>query len=300
MKKMMLIFVSILMSIASMSFANSKTTMLISFEGSSASYKEGPLAGTKLELMEFLNPNELITIPFGASVTFNNFESSTIEKITGPATIIIKEGKIKLISGKAIEKKVIDFMPSGSGKMIEKSQVVNFGTVAFRKPLKAHKEANCVTVIPKSKVQLYWDNKLKSSSIVVTFQDVTCEKKGITAKLVKENFWNIPSARLLPGKTFMWNISTSGSKKLIKKGIIKVMTSDKFKELKNAKVGINKLSDGDQIAKEVMEASLYIAFSMNLDAINMLKKLIKDNPYNIELSRMYKYQKELTNGLCYY
>lgn len=300
MKKMIFIFACILLSMASVSFAAAKTTILISFEGQDACYKDGPLAGTKLELMEFLNPDELITVPSDSSITLNNFESSTIAKITGPAIIILEKGKIELVSGKNIEKKVVDFMPSGSGKMIAQSQVVNFGAVAFRKPLKVHKEANCVTVTPRSKVQLYWDNKLEPSSIVVTFQDITCEKKDITAKLVKENFWNIPSDRLLPGKTFMWNISTSRSNKLIKNGIIKVLTSDQFKEFKNAKVGINKLSDGDQIAKEVMEASLYIAFSVNLDAVNMLKKLIKDNPYNLELARMYKYQKELTNGLCYY
>lgn len=295
-KKILILLFVIVMG-ASSAMAAGKTTMLVSFEGSGAVYKNGPLAGTKLELLEFVNPEEEISVPSGASITLNNFESSTIEKIKGPATLIIREGRIELLSGKQSEKQSTSFMPSGSGDMIAKSQVVNFGTVAFRKPLKAHGEQSFVNIIPDSKVRITWDYSKSSAPYSVVF---TANDKKKTIKMIKNGYLNIPESMLKSGNSFSWEVYASGNDKAIKAGTIRVINSKQHKKFMAARKEIGKLPDDDPLAKNAMEVSLCIACGINLNAADLLQQLSKSYPENVELSRMLQHQLRIIDGLSSY
>ncbi|WP_415713784.1 hypothetical protein [Maridesulfovibrio sp.] len=298
--KKILFIVFILVMAVSSAMAGGKTTMLISFEGSGAAYKDGPLAGTKLELLEFINPMEEISVPSGSAVTLNNFESSTIEKIEGPATFIIREGQIELLSGKQPEKKSTSFMPSGSGDKIAKSQVVNFGTVAFRKPLKAHGEQSFVNVIPGSKIRIKWNCTGSSSPYTVKFTEGKGDNAKSTVKKVKKSYLNIPAKMLQSGKTFTWEVCAAGKDEAIKTGSIRVINATQLNKLKSAQKEIKKLPEDDLLAKNAMEVSLYIACGINMDAAKLLSQLSKSYPRNVELSRMLQHQLQIIDGLSNY
>ncbi len=276
--------------------ANQYAAVVMGTEGPQAEYAVGTLAGTKIELMEFVTPSETIFVPQNGSLTLHFFASSTQEIITGPAKIIVEKQQSRQLEGQTIQRTKVDCMPMGAGNTIAQSQVVNFGTVSFRKPLGVHGAVLRFSVQPAAKLNLKWKAITDTDRYIVTYGDknAACQENETQGLQ-----WPIPASSLTTGAHKTWKVAAlkAGKTQNLMAGEIDILSDAQLQEFNKDKKLIFQTYPQESVERQTMLLGLFIANNMSLDATNILKKLLKKYPNNTSFARMFKNQQSKSAGI---
>lgn len=268
--------------------------MIMDQTGPKSRHASGPLAEKPLEPMDFLYEPDTVSVPQGATLVLNFFETASREEITGPALIKITKGRSEMVQGKPaqIKREALDYLPD-KGK-IDLASAQNFGNVAFRamlgtkpkEPTKIQVLSLLNTVIrPGTAPSLRWLPVEDADSYTAVLRDGT--KKELAASPLSEGPWFPDAALLAPGGQYTWTLTAlkKGQPLASAEGSFGLLSEEENRTLRAEAKRLAARHSGESTEGRVALAMLYQGYGLKDDAAEILLTLRRQNPDNPAVKR---------------
>lgn len=261
--------------------------MIMDMQNGDATYGNGPLEDTPLEIGGFLNASDEVNIPAGVTLVLTYFATSKREEIKGPAKIAITPTQSKPLdsaSGK-IKQEAIAYIPPKSN--IEDMHARSFGNIAFRSVSPGSKPQIALPVlsllntklIAGTPVELRW-RKIAADKYVARLFDKndTLLQETATTKTTA----TFKNQNLKPGDSYHWTLTAMKGEKNIEEtsGKFKFLSMAETDTIKTVKKNIQQRFPEDSIEGLLSLNLLYQGHGLNDNAISVLLKLHKMHPQN--------------------
>ncbi len=271
---------------SSVAWAEDYVAMVMDVDDQAVRFTEGD----PVEIMAFLEENDVIQVNDGAKVVILFFESSIREEIIGPVTITIGVSGSVSSSGRStkIRRHSVDYLPPKA--RLDKSHHQNFGNIAFRKlgpsvdsgtQLIITSTLNAVYV-PDARPVLTWKVYPKADLFTLTVSG----DYGTDISETKSPSMNMATDILKPGR-YTWVLEAKHRGKVVatRKGWFSIMTNATYESMKKSRDMILDEYPAGSMQEMAVLAMLYQSYDMWNEMSLVLLALHDKQPNNTEIIR---------------
>ncbi len=266
--------------------------LVMDMAGGKATMASGPMAGTELSPMDFLLPEDSVTVPKGVRLVLNYLDSGLREEIIGPAVLTVGKTQSALTQGAPgqLKRESLDYMPDKAKVALAEAQ--NFGNVAFRDVSTAKSPPAIrilslmnTAVMPGTRPSLRFLPVDGAESYLVVMKD----NSGATLQNVPldQGPYSPDPSYLTPGRQLAWTLTAlKGGQPLAEaQGKFSVLAKDSAAALKTETARLKAKRKAESTEGQVFLSLLYQGYGLNDDAAEVLLALAKKNPDNLAITR---------------
>jgi hypothetical protein len=246
--------------------------------------------GEPVQVMAFLEANDVVQIQENAKISIMFFESSMREEIFGPAMITIGVNGSVSSAGREtrILRQTVDYLPPKA--RVDQAHYQNFGNIAFRKLGKAATDETQLVVTstsntvypPDTRPMLTWKVYPHAEVFVLTVRG----DHGADLSATKSCRILMPRDVQAPGR-YTWVLEAKLDNRVVasRDGWYEIMDHETYKEMQNSREIIRDEYPAGGIQETAALALLYQSYEMWDETAALLLSLHKKQPDNTEVIR---------------
>ncbi len=272
--------------------AAESSVVVMDMTGGKCAFTAGPMAGTPLEVMDFLSPGDGVDVPKGVVLVLNYLDTGLREAVTGPAGLSVGQGQSTLTQGAPaqVKREKLDYMPAKAKVSLAEAQ--NFGNVAFRDvaskpspPAIKVLSLSGTAVLPGAKPALSWLPVEGADGYAVTLKDESGAELARVPSAASP--WSPDPTLLAPGRTLSWTLSAQkgGQAQAQAKGEFTVLSKESAASLKAEEGKLKAKRPAGSLEGQLFLSLLYQSYGLNDAAAEVLQDLDRKNPGNPGIKR---------------
>ncbi len=287
MKKIGFLLVLILMAgLLSVAYAQDYVAMVMDVNDDGVQF----VGGEPVEIMAFLEENDVVQIKEGGRVVIIFFDSSIREEISGPSIITIGVNGSTSSAGRStkIRRQSVDYLPPKA--QLDRKHHQNFGNIAFRR-LGKLKDAGTQLVItsvsntayvPDARPMLTW--KVYPGADLFTL--IVAGRHGVEKFTTKSSSIMMSTGVQPPGR-YTWVLEARQQGKVVasRDGWYRVMTGKEYQSMKEARDMIQDEYPSGSVQEMAVLSMLYQSYEMWNEMSLILLALKDKQPDNTEVVR---------------
>ena len=277
---------------ASPALSAESSVVVLDMTGGTCAFSAGPMAGTALEIMDFLSPGDGVDVPKGAVLVLNYLDAGQREAITGPAKLTVGQGQSTLTQGAPaqVKREKLDYMPAKAKVSLAEAQ--NFGNVAFRDvaakpspPAIKVLSLSGTAVLPGTKPALSWLPVEGADGYAVALKDESGAELARVPSAASP--WSPDPTLLSPGRTLSWTLTAQkdGQAQAEAKGEFTVLSKEGAASLKAEEGRLKAKRPAGSLEGQLFLSLLYQSYGLNDAAAGVLQDLARKNPGNPGIKR---------------
>lgn len=288
MKKIGFLLVLILMAtLVSVAYAEDYVAMVMDVDGDGVQFVVG---GEPVEIMAFLEENDVVQIKEGGRIVIIFFESSIREEVLGPSTITIGVNGSIGSAGRStkIRRQTVDYLPPKA--QLDRKHHQNFGNIAFRR-LGEAKDAGTRLVTtsisntayaPNTRPMLTW--KVYPGADLFT---LTVTGEHGTDRFTTKSSSIMMSTGVQPPGRYTWVLEARRQGKVVasRDGWYRVMKDKEYQSMSEVRDMIQNEYPSGSVQEMAVLSMLYQSYEMWNEMSLILLALKDKQPDNTEVVR---------------